>query len=144
MTEQSDYPPTRAADDLYSKLDSLINKHEEALASYASAPSIPVLTEAVALQQPMPDIPVLDDPVDFSTERAAIEEKRRQLQVALYLRLRQCLDAQLDQALGTHSAFVAAQAQPQLARVTQDLRAALPQIVRDSVAQVFGPDGAMG
>jgi hypothetical protein len=138
---QSRIPPGTDADDLFGKLDSLISKHQGALAGRASPPSVPVLTETVESQGSASDIPVLDEAVDLSEPGGVIAEKRRQLQVALYLRLRQRLDAELQQAISTHPAFVAADAQPELSRVTQELRAALPQIVRDSVAQVLGPDG---
>jgi hypothetical protein len=134
-------PPGSEADDLFGKLDSLISKHQGALAARSSSPSVPVLTEAVESQRSAGDIPVLDEAVDLSAPGGVIAEKRRQLQVALYLRLRQRLDAELQQAISTHPAFVAAEAEPALARIAQELRAALPQIVRDSVAQVLGPDG---
>jgi hypothetical protein len=134
-------PPGSEADDLFGKLDSLISKHQGALAARSSSPSVPVLTEAVESQRSASEVPVLDEAVDLSAPGGMIAEKRRQLQVALYLRLRQRLDAELEQAISTHPAFVAAEGQPALARITQELRAALPQIVRDSVAQVLGPDG---
>jgi hypothetical protein len=63
------------------------------------------------------------------------EASRRQLQVALYLRLRQRLDQELDSSA---FAFVPPQ---QLARLAQALRGALSEIVRDSVEQLFA-DGA--
>jgi hypothetical protein len=104
---------------------------------------VPVLTESVEAARPAAsDIPVLDEAVELSPESAAMAEKRRQLQVALYLRLRQRLDAELSVALASHPAFAAAQGQPELARVIQGLRAALPQIVRESVTQVLGPGAA--
>jgi hypothetical protein len=138
-------PPSESAvDDLFGKLDSLISKHQGSPGGRSAPAPVPVLTEAVDAddaQRLAHDIPVLDEAVDLSAPSGAIAEKRRQLQVALYLRLRQCLDAELQEAMSTHPAFIAAEAQPELARITQELRAALPQIVRDSVAQVLGPDG---
>jgi hypothetical protein len=145
-----DSRPPAEADDLFDKLDSLISKHQGTLAGRTQPPGVPVLTESVpvltesveAARRAASDIPVLDQAVELSPERAAMAEKRRQLQVALYLRLRQRLDAELSVALATHPAFSAAQSQPELARVIQALRAALPQIVRESVTQVLGPDAA--
>jgi hypothetical protein len=135
--------PPSDADDLFDKLDSLLNKHQGALTERPRQSVVPVLTEAVeAARRALSDVPVLDQPVELSPQSAAIAEKRRQLQVALYLRLRQRLDAELSVALTAHPAVAAAQAQPELARVIQALRAALPQIVRESVAQVLGPDAA--
>jgi hypothetical protein len=138
---ESRSPPD--ADDLFDKLDSLISKHQGALAGRAPPSAVPVLTESVEVARgSASDIPVLDQAVELSPESAAVAEKRRQLQVALYLRLRQRLDAELSVALAAHPAFAAAQAQPELAQVIRNLRAALPQIVRESVTQVLGPDGA--
>jgi hypothetical protein len=136
--------PPGDADDLFDKLDSLISKHQGALAGRAPPPSaVPVLTESVDAPRPAAsEIPVLNEAVEISPETAAVVEKRRQLQVALYLRLRQRLDAELSAALSAHPAFAAAQAQPELAHVIHEMRAALPQIVRESVTQVLGPDAA--
>jgi hypothetical protein len=135
--------PPPGPDDLFDKLDSLISKHQGALAGRAPPSAVPVLTESVeAGRRAASDIPVLDQAVELSPESAAMAEKRRQLQVALYLRLRQRLDAELSVALTSHPAFAAAQSQPELARVIQALRSALPQIVRESVTQVLGPDAA--
>jgi hypothetical protein len=134
-------PDATNPDDLFGKLDSLISKHQGALASRGLTIAVPVLTEAVdAERQTGGDVPVLKEAVDLSEESAAIAGRRRQLQVALYLRLRQRLDAELHVALSSHPAFTAAEAQPALARLAEELRAALPEIVRDSIAQVFGPE----
>ena len=51
---------------------------------------------------------------------------RRQLQVALYLRLRQRLDSELDAALADHLRLGAVAVDPDFSRVAQELRAVLP------------------
>jgi hypothetical protein len=131
-------------DDLFTKLDELINRHQ-GRPSVRPAPGIvPTLTEAVEGAPPgAPEIPVLHDVVELASGAAASdssvaslsEASRRQLQVALYLRLRQRLDQELDSSA---FAFVPPQ---QLARLAQALRGALSEIVRDSVEQLFA-DGA--
>jgi hypothetical protein len=65
-------------------------------------------------------------------------EKRRQLQVALYLRLRQRLDHELDAALADDRRLGAVALHPAFTRVADELRAILPIVVRESVEQVFG------
>ena len=84
-----------------------------------------------------PPIPVLNDvvhapPTVEPDTHWSSSEKRRQLQVALYLRLRQRLDQELDGA-----AFAYVPPGP-LAQLAQALRAALPGIVRESVDQTLG------
>jgi hypothetical protein len=65
-------------------------------------------------------------------------EKRRQLQVALYLRLRQRLDHELDAALADDRRLGAVAVHPAFTRMAEELRAVLPIVVRESVEQVFG------
>jgi hypothetical protein len=128
-------------DDLFGKLDQLISRHQGRGVPRAAAASVPMLTEAVETQSAAgdPQIPVLSDVVELPA--AVLEampqtsaEKRRQLQVALYLRLRQ----RLDQELGSEAfAFVSP---AQITQIVQALRNALPAIVRDTVEQVLGAD----
>jgi hypothetical protein len=127
-------------DDLFSKLDQLINRHQGRVPAQPAAAPVPTLTEAVeAPVSPEPQIPVLNDIVDIGeAARGAAraipglsEAARRQLQIALYLRLRQRLDQELS---GEAFAFVPPN---QLSRVTQALRSALSEAVRASVEQLF-------
>ncbi len=136
-TEQAD------ADDLFGKLDSLIQKHQGHSTGRA-AEGAPLLTEPVE-QAPAAgaDIPVLEDAIDPGAPAAdgvprLIAEKRRQLQVALYLRLRQRLDHELDAALADDRRLGAVAVHPAFTRAAQELRAVLPIVVRESVEQVFG------
>jgi hypothetical protein len=112
------------ANDLFSKLDALIQKHQ---ARAAPSADIPVLREAV-------------DPALTRDENAPMlmPDQRRQLQVALYLRLRQRLDQELDAALADDLRLGAVAVHPAFTRVAQELRAVLPIVVRESVEQVFG------
>ncbi len=92
-------------EDLFGKLDSLIRKHQGRTARRPTE-GAPVLTEPLD-ETPVAtgaDIPVLEDAVDpgpgaGDSVLGLMAEKRRQLQVALYLRLRQRLDHELDAAL---------------------------------------------
>jgi hypothetical protein len=131
------------ADDLYSKLDSLIQKHQER-APKRRSDAVPTLQDALGQGQPAPakDVPVLSDAVDRA--RAAdlsgplLADHRRQLQVALYLRLRRRLDQELDAALADDLRLGAAALHPAFARAAQELRSVLPMVVREAVEQVFG------
>jgi hypothetical protein len=130
-------------DDLFGKLDSLIQKHQGRGATHPGQRA-PVLTEPVE-QTRAPagaDIPVLEDAVDPRAADEAvprlIAEKRRQLQVALYLRLRQRLDRELDAALADDLRLGAVALHPAFTRLAEELRAVLPIVVRESVEQVFG------
>jgi hypothetical protein len=130
-------------DDLFGKLDSLISKHQGQPGGRPHQLGVPVLTEAVTEASPRraSDVPVLSEVVDVaadpaaSAEAAAVAERRRLLQVALYLRLRQRIDDELQRG------FALPEGQPAMEQFAAALRAALPDIVRESVEQVFGPDG---
>jgi hypothetical protein len=127
-------------DDLFSKLDQLINRHQGRAAARPATGGVPTLTEAVdAPSNGAPEIPVLRDVVEIASAAAAgdggvaslSEASLRQLQIALYLRLRQRLDQELT---GDAFAFVPPQ---QMSRIAQALRGALSEVVRDSVEQLF-------
>jgi hypothetical protein len=60
--------------------------------------------------------------------------------VALYLRLRQRLDHELNEALAENLRLGTVAADPAFSRVAQGLRAMLPVLVRESVEQVFGQE----
>jgi hypothetical protein len=131
-------------DDLFGKLDSLIQKHH-GRAPKIQHETVPKLTEPVESIATMRNIPVLKDVVEESelNERESsvlLEQTRRQLQVALYLRLRQHLDQELDAALADNLRLGAVAVDPAFTRVAQELRAVLPTIVRESVEQVLGHD----
>jgi len=143
-------PSTSAAreradvDDLFGKLDSLIQKHQGRSARAMTAEGAPLLTEPVE-QAPAAGvhIPVLEDAIDPSALATGgaprvMAEKRRQLQVALYLRLRQRLDHELDAALADDRRLGAVAVHPAFNRAAQELRAVLPIVVRESVEQVLG------
>ena len=130
-------------DDLFDKLDSLIQKHQRSTRHPVDA--VPMLTEPVVRTSAVKgaDIPTLQDAVEVSPPPAqeaprAMNEKRRQLQVALYLRLRQRLDEELNAALADNLRLGAVAVDPAFTRVTQELRSVLPIVVRESVEQVFG------
>jgi hypothetical protein len=140
MTPDPSRPPSRIAasgtDDLYEKLDQLLSRHQTLVPRPAvRVSSLPTLTEAVdASDSHLDDLPVLHDAVeeddsDRRAHEAAVQQ--RQLQAALYLRLRQKLDEQLT-ALSTMQ-----QAQDEVLHFMRALRNALPDIVRTSVEQVF-------
>jgi hypothetical protein len=129
-------------DDLFGKLDQLISRHQGRNASGASPPPVPTLTEAVETRTAPaePQIPVLNDVVELpsipsESIGAASPEQRRQLQIALYLQLRQRLDQELS---GEAFAFVPP---AQLASLVLARRSALPSVIRESVDQVLGRDG---
>ena len=130
--------------DLFGKLDSLIQKHQGRTARRLPE-AVPMLTEPLdaAPIPPPAEIPVLEDAVDPAgmpdhESPQVITDKRRQLQVALYLRLRQRLDQELNAALADNLRLGAVAVDPAFTRVTQELRAVLPVVVRESVEQVFG------
>jgi hypothetical protein len=139
--------PTDDDDELFDKLDQLISRHQGRAPPHgtrppgvAPAPPVPTLTDAVDRQRPTfePEIPVLEEAIEPLNEAAlqwvAAGDRRRQLQVALYLRLRQRLDREIEAlAQGRTQALDA-----RLMRVVQALRDALPAIVRDSVDQALG------
>jgi hypothetical protein len=130
-------------DDLFGKLDSLIQKHQGRGARRPTE-AAPLLTEPVEETPPGgTDIPVLEDAIDPGAPAGdsvprLMAEKRRQLQVALYLRLRQRLDHELDAALADDRRLGAVAVHPAFTRAAQELRAVLPIVVRESVEQVFG------
>ena len=129
-------------DDLFGKLDQLISRHQGRSAVRTAPSPVPTLTEAVETRTPTgePPVPVLNDVVELpllplASSPAASPEQRRQLQIALYLQLRQRLDQELS---GQAFEFLPP---AQLAALVQALRSALPSVVRASVEQVLGPDG---
>jgi len=131
------------ADDLFGKLDSLIQKHQ-GRGARRPAGGVPLLTEPVEQTSgASAPIPVLDDAIDPAAPAAdrvpsLMADKRRQLQVALYLRLRQRLDQELDAVLNDDRRLGAVAVHPAFTRAAQELRAVLPIVVRESVEQVFG------
>ena len=134
-TRPDDYIDT---DDLFGKLDQLISRHQGRGGVQPPAGTVPVLTEAVNAPPAATEIPVLTDVVaeldagrEGSSSAALSENSRRQLQIALYLRLRQRLDQELG---GEAFAFVPPN---QLARLAQTLRGALSEVVRESVEQLL-------
>jgi len=126
-------------DDLFGKLDQLISRHQGRGVSRSQPAAVPTLTEAVETNAATgePQIPVLSDVVELpsaplGTSPGASAEKRRHLQIALYLQLRQRLDEELG---GEAFAFVPP---AQLNAIVQALRNALPAVIRESVEQVLG------
>lgn len=141
----ADASPTDGGEDLFGKLDQLLSRHQVGPGRANRLTPPPVLTDAVdngggsraqTSGRGEDGIPVLHDAVEeddqfHDVETAAL--RRRQLQAALYLRLRQRLDEQL--AL----ASTGAAPDEELAQFARRLRNALPEIVRTSVEQVFAP-----
>ena len=131
------------ANDLFSKLDSLIQEHQERAPTRRSD-AVPTLQDALGQGQPAPakDVPVLRDSVDRARPDepgpGLLADHRRQLQVALYLRLRRRLDQELDAALADELRLGAAALHPAFVRAAQELRSVLPIVVREAVEQVFG------
>jgi hypothetical protein len=128
-------------DDLFGKLDQLISRHQGRAATHGQPATVPTLTEAVEARAPPtePQIPVLDDVVELRSAAtgaalSASTEQRRQLQIALYLQLRQRLDQELG---GEAFAFLPP---AQRDALLQALRNALPAAIRESVEQVLGRD----
>lgn len=129
------------ANDLFSKLDALIQEHQERVPTRRSD-AVPTLEDALGQRQAAraKDVPVLRDSVDRAEagEPGLLADHRRQLQVALYLRLRRRLDQELDAALADELRLGAAALHPAFARAAQELRSVLPIVVREAVEQVFG------
>lgn len=123
------------AEDLFGKLDQLLSKHQIVATHSAAATALPTLTDAVdAASRARDDVPVLLDAVDEDEQDREAQQaaaRQRALQAALYLRLRQRLDE--------HAASVAGGKIPDehVAQFMRTLRGALPDIVRESVEQVF-------
>jgi hypothetical protein len=133
-----------AATDLFGKLDSLIQKHQ-GRSPRAQSEGVPMLTEPID-SEAVPssaNIPVLQDAIDDASVSpvmpGVLAQARRQLQVALYLRLRQRLDQELEAALSDNLRLGAVAVDPAFTRVAQELRSILPIVVRESVEQVLGP-----
>jgi hypothetical protein len=132
-----------SATDLFDKLDSLIQKHQGP-AHRQQPEGVPMLTEPIDSPAPASsNIPVLEDVIDEASGSphlpGVLAQARRQLQVALYLRLRQRLDQELEAALADNLRLGAVAVDPAFTRVAQELRAVLPVVVRESVEQVLGP-----
>jgi hypothetical protein len=133
--------PDDEGDELFGKLDQLISRHQGRAHPPAAAP-VPTLTEAVE-RHPLPrepEIPVLREAVELASTEASPEwdtgERRRQLQVALYLRLRQRLDREFEALVRAREPATAAE-RSGLVQALQALRNALPAIVRESVDQAL-------
>ena len=144
-------------DDLFGKLDELIGRHQARAPRRRPEAGVPTLTEAVAPAPEQLEIPVLNEVVEIpSTPPGGMPpenvsdappppvDKRKQLQVALYLRLRQRLDQELQAALAANSAGAGSAQDQAMARLARELRNALPAIVREAVEQVFPPDPEQG
>jgi hypothetical protein len=159
--ERRPSPDSSEQDDLFGKLDELIGKHQGRPPRRRLEPPVPTLTEAVSPTPQQLEIPVLNEVVEIpsvptgETPAAStgdgpppLIDKRKQLQVALYLRLRQRVDQELQTVLATHSTGAGSAMDQSLARLARELRNALPGIVREAVEQVFageqGQDGEGG
>ena len=131
-------------ENLFGKLDQLISKHQGRIQRQRSDTQIPILTEPVeAGTHPAdPAIPVLQEVVASPPPgvRDPASEKRRKLQIALYLRLRQRLDDELQVALAAQGALAGTISDAALTRLVNALRSALPTIVGESVDQVLAAD----
>ena len=147
-----DQPPQ---DDLFGKLDELMGKHQGRPARRRPQAPVPTLSETVRPAPQQLEIPVLNEVVEIPSTAARIEsekpaseasapliDKRKQLQVALYLRLRQRLDEELQAALAAQTASTGSGADLSAARLARELRSALPSIVRDAVDQMFAAEQA--
>ena len=138
--------PDASEENLFGKLDQLISKHQGRIQRQTSDTQIPVLTEPVqAGTTPAdPTIPVLQEVVASPPPgtRDPASEKRRKLQIALYLRLRQRLDDELQVALAAQGALAGTISDAALTRLVDALRSALPTIVEESVDQVLAADAA--
>jgi hypothetical protein len=128
------------ANDLFSKLDSLMQKHQGGSAGRAAG-AVPMLTEPVeeAPASALANVPVLLDAIEADDDGPqVIADKRRQMQVALYLRLRQRLDEELNAVLADNLRLGDVAVDPIFSRVAEEMRSLLPIVVRESVDQVFG------
>jgi len=162
MAQEPRHPPDSSEqDDLFGKLNELIGKHQGRAPRRLLETPLPTLTEAVSPSPQQLEIPVLNEVVEIPSRPAGeppavsaadssppLIDKRKQLQVALYLRLRQRLDEELQAALAAHSAGAGSALDQSLAQFSRELRNALPAIVREAVEQVFageqGQDGEGG
>ena len=154
MAQEQRYPFERSEqDDLFGKLDELIGRHQARMPRRRPESSVPTLTEAVATAPQQLEIPVLNEVVEIpsapgggtaaqssSDSLPPVVEKHKQLQVTLYLRLRQRLDEELQAALAAGSTGAGSPVDRAMARLARELRNALPAIVREAVEQVFVPD----
>ena len=138
--------PDASEENLFGKLDQLISKHQGRIQRQTSDTQIPVLTEPVQAGTTAadPTIPVLQEVVASPAPgtRDPASEKRRKLQIALYLRLRQRLDDELQVALAAQGALAGTISDAALTRLVNALRSALPTIVEESVDQVLAADAA--
>jgi hypothetical protein len=138
--------PDAGEENLFGKLDQLISKHQGRIQRQPSNTQIPVLTEPVQAGVTTADlaIPVLQEVVASPAPgtRDPASEIRRKLQIALYLRLRQRLDDELQVALAAQGALAGTISDAALTRLVNALRSALPTIVGESVDQVLAADAA--
>jgi hypothetical protein len=131
------------SDDLYEKLEQLIKRHQAGAPARSAAEDVPLLSDSIEAGGPTSkrEIPELSDAVERHASALAADDalgtKRRRLQVALYLRLRQRLDHELHAGLAPHATGANDE---RIARLAEHLRAALPRIVRDAVDQVLGAE----
>ncbi len=156
MAEQrpADNLPPAEQDDLFGKLDDLLAKRQGRPTRLRTAPAVPTLTEAVSTPPQQLEIPVLnevvtdapspDDADQASHVAPVVVDKRQRLQVALYLRLRQRLDQELQAAISARMQANDGVPDVLLSNLARSLRSALPGIVRESVEQVFGADEESG
>jgi hypothetical protein len=143
-TPRGDGPATRD-EDLFGKLDQLISKHQGRAPREREETQIPILTEPMATvaSATPPSIPVLEEVVEAPATDATSSlqsDRRRRLQIALYLRLRQLLDDELEASLAAQGALAETISDAALARLAQSLRNALPAIVSESVDQALGAE----
>src|SRR5262245_9916721 len=124
--------PDVGEENLFGKLDQLISKHQGRIQQQRSDTQIPVLTEPVEADTPPvgPAIPILQEVVASPPPGAPdpASERRRKLQIALYLRLRQRLDDELQVALAAQGALAGTISDAALTRLVTALRSALPVI----------------
>jgi hypothetical protein len=151
MAQEQRRSGDNSEDDLFDQLDELIGRHQTRAPRRRAPPTVPTLTEAVAPALHQLEIPVLNEVVEIpyipsgaapSAELAADAaaapiDKHKQLQVALYLRLRQRLDQEVQAALAAHSVGAGSAVDRAMAQLARELRNALPAVVREAVEQVF-------
>jgi len=141
--------PPAPQDDLFDKLDGLLAKRRGRPTRLRSEPTVPTLTEAVSPPPQQLEIPVLNEVVDDTSRGGTaapasnvdpvVVDKHQRLQVALYLRLRQRIDEELQAAISARMEAAGGVPDVGLSNLARALRNALPAIVRESVEQVFGP-----